>query len=225
MSANGVPLDYLLSSSDPALESIQLSCLGRAAALRKEMQDVMEEWIQAQVDAQLARWLLANRGGDNQAHKTAALAPTSALVDSARQPTVDTHCAALRPSESKQLAIGFDSRREQTSAFEREKQTASKNIQPKVAVLKATTVTLKSSPTTSARKRSEAVRLKSTANGANDNFVGVCRTLAFALAAGIDNSADAATSRHSEDQTVYHSASATRLNCGPQNRVLLRMSA
>ena len=61
MRGNQPPLDFFLSCSDVGLESYQLSRLERAACLRKELQQVISEWIDAEVNARFARLLLDER--------------------------------------------------------------------------------------------------------------------------------------------------------------------
>jgi hypothetical protein len=55
------PVEYLLRCSNPSLEGFELSRLNRIANLRKELADLYEEWIQAEVEARLARWILNTR--------------------------------------------------------------------------------------------------------------------------------------------------------------------
>ncbi len=52
------PLEYLLTSSEAALETFELSRLNKSANLRKELRDVVEEWIEAEIQSRLARWIL-----------------------------------------------------------------------------------------------------------------------------------------------------------------------
>lgn len=52
------PLEYLVTSSEAALETFELSRLNRSANLRKELRDVVEEWIEAEIQSRLARWIL-----------------------------------------------------------------------------------------------------------------------------------------------------------------------
>ena len=57
-------LDYMAVCSEAGLESFELSRLNRAAMLRKEIRDVIEEWIECEVEARVARWKIeANRAG------------------------------------------------------------------------------------------------------------------------------------------------------------------
>ena len=53
-----LPMKYLATSSDTSLESFRLSRMNRAANLRKELFDVVEEWIEAEVEARVAERLL-----------------------------------------------------------------------------------------------------------------------------------------------------------------------
>jgi len=55
------PLEYLVTSSLTSLEAFELTRLNRAANLRKEVRDVLEEWLQTEIDARLARWILECR--------------------------------------------------------------------------------------------------------------------------------------------------------------------
>ena len=48
---------YLLECSQMSLEDFELARLDRAAVLRKQMRDIGEEWVEAAVQAQLARWV------------------------------------------------------------------------------------------------------------------------------------------------------------------------
>jgi len=69
MSDTNPPLDYLATCSKPSLEAFELGRLNRAANLRKELRDILEEWIQAEGEARLARWLLeGRRAQDSEMH-------------------------------------------------------------------------------------------------------------------------------------------------------------
>jgi hypothetical protein len=58
MSATRPPLEYLITCSQMSLESVELSRLNLAANLRKEFHEILEEWIDSEVDARLARSIL-----------------------------------------------------------------------------------------------------------------------------------------------------------------------
>lgn len=53
--------EYLSTCSEPAIESYELSRLNRASNLRKELRQVIDEWIECEVEARLARWTLESR--------------------------------------------------------------------------------------------------------------------------------------------------------------------
>lgn len=61
MSDISPPLDYLLSCSQSSLESLELSRLNLAANLRKQARQILEQCIQSEVDARMARWILEHR--------------------------------------------------------------------------------------------------------------------------------------------------------------------
>ena len=62
---------YLFSCSKESLESFELSRLNRAANLRKELRQITEEWIQAEVESRLARWILEQRRSESPAQTQA----------------------------------------------------------------------------------------------------------------------------------------------------------
>ncbi|HEV3254745.1 MAG TPA: hypothetical protein VG033_10070 [Candidatus Acidoferrales bacterium] len=53
--------DYLLKCSLTSLEGFELARLNRIANLRKELRDLVEEWVAAEVEARVSRWLLEAR--------------------------------------------------------------------------------------------------------------------------------------------------------------------
>ena len=58
MSDTQPPLEYLVDCSQASLESFELSRSDRASNLRKELCQVADEWVQAEVSFRLARWIL-----------------------------------------------------------------------------------------------------------------------------------------------------------------------
>jgi hypothetical protein len=58
-------LDFLITASNPALESFELSHLNRRAILRKEAHEIMDKWADAEVEARFARWILDCRRAGN----------------------------------------------------------------------------------------------------------------------------------------------------------------
>ena len=70
------PLEYLFTSSGASIESFHLSRLNAVANLRKELHKIFEEWVEAEVQARLAQWLLARKNSETLAH------PGSVTIDS-----------------------------------------------------------------------------------------------------------------------------------------------
>src|SRR5579864_5568158 len=60
-------LEYLFMSSAASIESFQLSRLNAAANLRKELHEVFDELVEAEVQARLAQCVLARKGSENLA--------------------------------------------------------------------------------------------------------------------------------------------------------------
>ena len=61
MTGLGPQLHYLLHCSSASLEAFELARLNHIANLRKEFGDLVEEWIEAEVEARLSRWILDMR--------------------------------------------------------------------------------------------------------------------------------------------------------------------
>lgn len=55
------PLEHLVASSNTSLESFELTRLNRVADLSKELRQILNEWIEAEIEARLARWILERR--------------------------------------------------------------------------------------------------------------------------------------------------------------------
>jgi len=58
------PWQFLLSASKNSLQSYELSRLGHAANLRKEITALVDQWVEENSSAMLARWLIENRERD-----------------------------------------------------------------------------------------------------------------------------------------------------------------
>jgi hypothetical protein len=63
MSDTHPPLEYLITCSEPGLESFELSRMNQAANLRKQLRQIVERWIESEVDARVARCMLEFRRG------------------------------------------------------------------------------------------------------------------------------------------------------------------
>ena len=69
-----LPWEFLLSASRTSLQSFELSRLSHAANLRKEIVALLEQWIQENSEAMLARLLMDQRERASRAHEDTALA-------------------------------------------------------------------------------------------------------------------------------------------------------
>ena len=101
------PWEFLLPASRTSLQSSELSRLGHAANLRKEITALLDPWLEENASAMLARWLMEQRERPSQAPHIHA----RSLLSSALRPI-----AAMRPSPSYVLAALYllgdtDSRR------------------------------------------------------------------------------------------------------------------
>ncbi len=65
------PWEFLLSASRNSLQSYELSRLSHAANLRKEIGALIDQWIEENSSAMLARWLMEQRERPQQAQEAA----------------------------------------------------------------------------------------------------------------------------------------------------------
>lgn len=73
-----LPLEYLARASKETLESFELTRLNRAANFRKEARDILKDWVQAEVESRLARFILERRreqSGDGRSHSLEFASP------------------------------------------------------------------------------------------------------------------------------------------------------
>jgi hypothetical protein len=70
------PWEFLLSASRNSLQSFELSRLSHAANLRKEISQLLDNWLEENSSALLARWLMEQgkrpAGGEERMEKTPA---------------------------------------------------------------------------------------------------------------------------------------------------------
>jgi hypothetical protein len=59
------PWSFLLSASKNSLQSYELSRLSHAANLRKEIAALVDQWVEENSSAMLARWLMENHDRDS----------------------------------------------------------------------------------------------------------------------------------------------------------------
>jgi len=117
MGATRPPIDYLATCSQMSLESVELSRLNLAANLRKEFQEILNEWIESEVDARLARSILEWRRAQD-------ICPSTPAIE-----------AAAKPPQFEQLAIAFlpEGRAlPASSASERDRQSVQDGVPPGV---------------------------------------------------------------------------------------------
>jgi len=55
------PWEFLLSASRNSLQSYELTRLSHAANLRKEISALLDQWLEENASAMLARWLMEQR--------------------------------------------------------------------------------------------------------------------------------------------------------------------
>ncbi|MHB8755965.1 MAG: hypothetical protein ACYC92_13575 [Candidatus Acidiferrales bacterium] len=54
-------LDYLATCSKISLESFELARLNDLANLRQQMMEIVDEWVEADIQARIAEWILVSR--------------------------------------------------------------------------------------------------------------------------------------------------------------------
>jgi hypothetical protein len=58
-------IEYLVASSKNSLEAFELAQLNQSSNLRKEFRQILDEWVQVEVDGRIARWILERQCADN----------------------------------------------------------------------------------------------------------------------------------------------------------------
>jgi hypothetical protein len=114
------PFEYLATCSKISLESFELARLNEASNYRKEVQQILQGWIDTEVDARLARWILESKQAqaDRRDGRRAAIAqpvlpqldPSFLPTDGAQVPESEAHenppdanCRALPEREPEAL--------------------------------------------------------------------------------------------------------------------------
>lgn len=104
------PLEYLATCSKVALESFELSRLNEASNYRKEVQQILQGWIDTEVDARLARWILESKQAQARGRLKAAMGQPVPLKqldlsflpsNSGRTPDDDAEEDATKPNGPK----------------------------------------------------------------------------------------------------------------------------
>jgi len=113
MSHSKLPIEYLLASSQAGLEGFELGRLDKISHLRKQLRSLVDQWVQAEIEAELARWLLeCQRAQESATHARSPETPfplPGAGIAAAFLPLAGTGLAAALPSRNspasrKQLA-------------------------------------------------------------------------------------------------------------------------
>ena len=78
------PFEYLVASSKNSLEAFELARLNHASNLRKALRQIVDEWVDAEVDGKIARWILECRREENLG--TDLVCPFSNRASSASEP-------------------------------------------------------------------------------------------------------------------------------------------
>lgn len=114
MRKKSAPFQYLLECSPMSLEDFELARLDRAANLRRQLRDIVEEWIDAEVEARLSHWVRENRrdsGQDASMPEHTPGAPNSKLAllpgsaDTDVMGVSSTKSVHLRPGRLKRAAL------------------------------------------------------------------------------------------------------------------------
>jgi hypothetical protein len=75
------PWEFLLTATRNTLQSYELSRLGHAANLRKEISSLLDQWLDENANAMVARWLIEQRERTVRAAETQP-APDQAATES-----------------------------------------------------------------------------------------------------------------------------------------------
>jgi hypothetical protein len=92
------PLEYLFSSSGASIESFRLSRLNAVANLRKELHEIFEDWVEAEVQARLAQWLLARKNSETLADVGSITIDSGENRNAQIAATRSTSCSPTRSS-------------------------------------------------------------------------------------------------------------------------------
>jgi hypothetical protein len=115
------PFEYLITSSEAALESFHLARLNQAANFRKELRQVMGDWIEAEAEARLARWILDCRRAQSPDTSQAASPFTEPAISGTLEndifPPADALSFVSRSSPPLQPPSGNPESQAETIAF------------------------------------------------------------------------------------------------------------
>ena len=96
MGSTGFPSEYLMTCSEPAIESYELSRLNRAALLRKEIWKLIDQWVECEAEARLACWLRQSRSAQASVQGASPSDSESPLPQQLALPLFAPHAAEAR---------------------------------------------------------------------------------------------------------------------------------
>jgi len=111
MSDSRPALEYLLACSDVSLESFRISRMNQAANLRKQVRALVDEWVEAEIDAGVSRWMLECRRAD-------AAFPVLELDYPWQNKSLEHVTISFRPGPVEASAIAADHKRPSTGLGE-----------------------------------------------------------------------------------------------------------
>lgn len=104
MNHSKLPLEYLLTSSQAGLEGFELGRLDKIAHLRKQLRGLVDQWVEAEIEAELARWLLecqrAQEAATGSQSREISFPLPGAAIAAAFLPLAGTGLAAAPPSHA-----------------------------------------------------------------------------------------------------------------------------
>ncbi len=101
------PFEYLVASSKNSLEAFELARLNHASNLRKAMRQIVDEWVDAEVDGKIARWILECRREENLGTDPAAPSAIEQARLRSLAPASVANSDAQVPSDHIQSGDGF----------------------------------------------------------------------------------------------------------------------
>jgi hypothetical protein len=104
-------LEYLLACSDVSLESFRISRMSQAANLRKQIRALVDEWVEAEIDAGVSRCMLECR-------RTEAAFPLLELDYSWQNRSLEDVTISFRPGPVEASAIAANQKRLSTGLGE-----------------------------------------------------------------------------------------------------------
>lgn len=95
------PWEFLLSASRNSLQSYELSRLSHVANLRKEIVALVDQWIEENSAAMLARWLMEHREREALSVEASAAACSVAALQGASDNFLPDLAAVRRPQNGR----------------------------------------------------------------------------------------------------------------------------